>query len=209
MKLSYLCEGNVADIMKQGQKVAQDQLQGLVTDPANLYNHIVRGLTYTQGILLSDEAYWKKMFAFWAMVTDDQKNEIFQEVARSVTKKLQAWQQTGQLQESVMGAVGKAIGGAVNWVGRQITGFAQFVAKIKDILDAGQGRQTTPGQRQQQSVVYSKLNAESVIGFVDRCTDLSQKAKKAQDEEAKKQESAQQPEQPDGPSQPQAGPQPA
>ncbi len=177
MKLNCLAENSPQDVVKQGQKMAQSELHGHTSDPAGLYSHIVKGLTHTNGLIVTDEKYWQQMFAYWPHVTPEQKNEIFEKIAGSVSKRLQNWQQTGQLQEGVMGAIGNAVGGAVNWVGRQITNFAQFIAKLKTILDAGQGRQAaTPGQRQQQGMVYSKLNADSVIGFTDQCLLASQKS---------------------------------
>lgn len=177
--------------------MAQTELRDHATDPAGLYSHIVKGLTYTKGLIVSDENYWQQMFAFWPNVSTEQKSEIFEEITKDISRKLQNWQQTGQLQEGVLGAVGSAVGGAVNWAGRQITNFAKFIAKIKTTLDAGQGRQTTPDQRQQQSIAYSKMNADSVIGFVDKCLDVSQKnlkQKETQEEAARNLESHQTPE---------------
>lgn len=201
-----LAENNQQDVVKQGQKMAQSELHGHSTDPAGLYSHIVKGLTYTRGLIVADEAYWQQMFAYWPHVTPEQKNEIFEKITESVSKRLQAWQQTGQLQEGAMGAIGNAVGGAVNWVGRQITNFAQFIAKIKTILDAGQGRQTTPGQRQQQAAVYSRLNGDSVIGFTDQCLVASQKNLKEEEATAKNSASPQQPESGSGPPRPDRSP---
>lgn len=182
MKLQLLLEADLSTQLKAGQSYAVSELTGLVSDPAGLYMHIVKGLSYDRAIILSDTKYWNTMFTYWDNIDEQQRLEILDATIEAVKKHISPNLNVAESIGSALGTVGKAIGSAASsvasWAGRQISGFVQFLSKLHTTINMAKGYGGYGGMgglngARAQKQWFSNINAVAITTFVDMCIEAS------------------------------------
>jgi hypothetical protein len=169
VKLSLILEWDVNDLMRRSATELAEQLNHITANPQALRAHLFKGFGH-KGLLIENTDYWSEMATHWTNLLPADHQQIMDICVEETHRRLHHYQTTGQITEGIL----DAITSTASWIGKQLSKFGAFVAKIAALItnmnNGYGGGFSGPGGEKR---AISLINARTLTTYCDMAYNTS------------------------------------